>query len=60
MEDQEKIYTIDEVCAYFKVHRNTLYRWVKEGQLEAVKFGRALRFTQTAISKFVQSQSTVQ
>lgn len=60
METQPQIMTIEEVADYFKVHRNTIYRWVKEGHLEAMKFGRTLRFTQAAISKFIQSQSTVQ
>lgn len=56
----DTIYTLEEVGEYFKVHKNTIYRWVKEGRLEAIKIGRTLRFTQTGLSKFIETQSAIQ
>ena len=42
----------DEVAAYFSVSVKTIYRWIEEGKLQAVKVaGRLTRIERAAISK---------
>jgi excisionase family DNA binding protein len=36
----ETLYSTSEVAMLFKVNRVTIYRWVKEGKINAYKIGR--------------------
>lgn len=43
----------DEVASRLKVCKATVYKMVKEGQIEAVHLGRLVRFTPEAFEAFV-------
>ena len=46
--------TVPEVAEWARVHPKTVYRWIKEGKLEAIQFGpRTFRVPEDAISKFL-------
>jgi excisionase family DNA binding protein len=46
--------TVHEVAEWARVHPKTVYRWIKEGKLEAIQFGpRTFRVPEDAISKFL-------
>ncbi|MBE0408826.1 MAG: helix-turn-helix domain-containing protein [Anaerolineales bacterium] len=46
--------TVLEVAEWARVHPKTVYRWIKEGKLEAIQFGpRTFRIPEDAISKFL-------
>ena len=32
--------TVEEVASYFKVHFRTVYYWIRNGKIKAVKVGR--------------------
>jgi excisionase family DNA binding protein len=36
---QKELLRPDEVARYFDVHKSTVYRWIDEGKLQAVKIG---------------------
>ncbi len=38
-----KVYTLNEVAEILKVTRRTLYNYIKEGKLQAVKIGKSWR-----------------
>ena len=44
-----RVYTLDEVAEVLKITRRTLYTYVKEGKLKAVKIGREWRVSETAL-----------
>ncbi|GAB4423299.1 MAG: hypothetical protein Kow002_12850 [Anaerolineales bacterium] len=47
--------TVLEVAEWARVHPKTVYRWIKEGRLEAIQFGpRTFRVPEDAIGKFLQ------
>ncbi len=47
--------TVLEVAEWARVHPKTVYRWIKEGKLEAIQFGpRTFRVPEDAIGKFLQ------
>lgn len=52
--NDEEYYTIQEVSELFKVAYLTVYRWIKEGKLEAYKFGKKYKIKKTDIDKFVK------
>ena len=54
---EEKYYTPDEIARMFKVTRNAVYNWYRQGQLEGIHMGRALRISETALQKFIQQGS---
>lgn len=46
--------TVPEVAEWARVHPKTVYRWIKQGKLEAIQFGpRTFRVPEDAISKFL-------
>jgi excisionase family DNA binding protein len=44
--------TVDEVAEILGVHAETVRRWVREGRLEAARWGGRLHFTADAIRRF--------
>lgn len=48
-----KLYTLKEVEDILKVTQRTLYRYIKEGNLHAVKVGREWRVTHEALQAFI-------
>jgi excisionase family DNA binding protein len=46
--------TVPEVAEWARVHPKTVYRWIKEGRLEAIQFGpRTYRIPEDAVSQFL-------
>jgi len=41
----ERLYTFQEVAAYFGVHESTAARWLRDGILRGFKAGKDWRFT---------------
>lgn len=54
-----KVYTLDEVAEILKVSRRTLYAYVKEGKLPAVKMGKYWRVSQENLRAFVSTGTTI-
>ena len=48
-----RVYTLDEVAEVLKITRRTLYTYVKEGKLKAVKIGHEWRVSETALQDFL-------
>ena len=47
--------TVPEVAEWARVHPKTVYRWIKEGRLEAIQFGpRTYRIPEDAVSQFLR------
>ncbi len=45
--------TMDEACAYLRIHNNTLRRFVKLRRIVPGKVGRDYRFSVEMLDKFV-------
>jgi excisionase family DNA binding protein len=46
--------TVLEVAEWARVHPKTVYRWIKDGKLEAIQFGpRTFRIPEDAIGQFL-------
>lgn len=55
-ETPEKLSTLKEMMARFKVSEKTVRRWVSSGQIEVVYAGRQLRFEEREIKRFLDSR----
>ncbi len=47
-------YTLAEIAEQLQITRRTLYSWVKEGKLPAVKLGRQWRVSEEALADFLK------
>jgi excisionase family DNA binding protein len=50
------IYSTDQVARILAVHRHTVQRLIRSGQLGAIKVGRRLRVTDAQLKAFVERQ----
>lgn len=49
-----KVYTTGEAQELLKVTQRTLYRYIKAGQLKAIKLGREYRITEESLKDFLE------
>jgi len=50
-----KLYTVENICDYFKISRNTVYSLIQEGKLKTKKVGRAYKITENALNEFIRT-----
>lgn len=55
MSKKEQYYTIKEVAEILKVAYLTVYRWVKDGKIQAYKIGKEYRIKKADLDNFVES-----
>jgi excisionase family DNA binding protein len=48
------VLTIDELAAYLKIAKSTLYKLAQEGKLPGLKVGRHWRFRREAIDRWLE------
>ena len=51
------IFTLDELAAYLKVGKRTLYRLAAHGEIPAFKVGGTWRFRQSEIDQWITDQT---
>lgn len=49
-----KVYTTEDALEILKVSQRTLYRYIKAGQIKAIKLGREYRITEEALKEFLE------
>ncbi len=54
--EPEQVMTIDELSAYLKVAKSTLYKLAQEGKVPGQKVGKHWRFSRPAIDEWLRSQ----
>jgi len=50
-------FTPQEVAGKLKVNIHTVYRWIREGRLAAVKVGDLWRIPESALTEFVKQKA---
>lgn len=54
---QQAIFTLDELAAYLKVGKRTLYRLASHGEIPAFKVGGTWRFRQSEVDRWINDQT---
>jgi excisionase family DNA binding protein len=54
--NNHKIMTVQEVAAYLRISRFSVYNLVKRGELPAMKILNKLRFDRTTVDEFLHEQ----
>jgi excisionase family DNA binding protein len=60
MMSDAKVLTVSELSEYLRVHRSTIYRLLKKGQLPGFKIGSDWRFNVEAIDQWRMQQGAAQ
>lgn len=50
----KEVLTIEELAAYLKIPKSTLYKVVREGKIPSQKVGRHWRFRKEAIDRWLE------
>ena len=56
MNEPSEVMTVDELAAYLKIPKSTLYKLVREGKIPSQKVGRHLRFRKETIDRWLDQQ----
>jgi len=59
MATELKVYTLEEIAELLHITRRTLYTYVKEGKLKAVKVGKYWRVTEKNLEAFLAKGTDV-
>lgn len=52
-----ELLTIDDLCSYLKVSRRTIYEWLKQHKLPALKIVGQWRFRRDTIDSWIEQQN---
>lgn len=55
--DADEFLTLDEVAAYLKAGKKTVYRLAQQGQIPAFKLGGTWRFRRAELHRWMTSQT---
>ena len=58
LEVDERYMTLPQVAETLQVSRLTVYRWIKDGELNAYKFANEYRITESDLKEFLESRRT--
>lgn len=51
--DEQVFYTPEEIAQRFKVQKRTVYGWIRDGKLKAIRIGNLLRVPEEALQQFI-------
>ncbi len=54
----ENYYTPQEVANKLKLNVRTLYKWIREGKLKAVKVGDVWRISETELNRLLNKEES--
>jgi excisionase family DNA binding protein len=52
---EERWLTVDDICKYLSVTKDTVYKWIEQKQMPASKVGRKWMFQKDDVDKWVKS-----
>lgn len=53
----EQLLTVTDVSKHCQVCDKTVRRWIKDGELDAVRLGRAVRVRPEALERFIRERT---
>lgn len=55
---EEKFYTVQDVADKLSFTARGVQKWIREGKLPALKFGREYRIRESALLEFIKQHET--
>ena len=54
---EEKLLSVDDVCEYLGIGRDTIYKWIAAKKLPAYRLGRLWKFKKKEVDKWIERYS---
>ena len=54
----ERVYTCDEIAERYGVKIGTVYKWIRDGAMDAIRIGKAYRIKESAVLEFEERNNT--
>lgn len=54
---EEKLLSVDDVCEYLGIGRDTIYKWIAVKSLPAYRLGRLWKFKKKEVDKWIEKCS---
>ena len=58
MQEEERVYTVEEVAKQLRVNPRTVRSWIASGELIALDVGREYRISQSDLNSFIEKRKT--
>ncbi len=55
MSNKEHYYSVKEISDQFNVNPTTVYAWIRQSKLKAIKLGGVVRVPQSALDEFLKN-----
>jgi excisionase family DNA binding protein len=55
MDSADIFYTVSEVAHLLKLNPLTIYQYIQDGKIAAIRFNRSYRIEKTELDKFIES-----
>lgn len=49
-----KLMTVSEVASILQVRKETVYEWIKDGELDAIRLDRLIRVDESDLADFIK------
>lgn len=56
MQQQERFYTPPELAAHYRITRQAIWNWIRQGRLKAIRLGTVYRISESEWNSFLSSQ----
>ena len=54
---KDKLLSVNDICEYLGIGRDTVYKWIKAQNLPAYRIGRFWKFRKTEVDKWLEKCS---
>lgn len=54
----EKVYTCNEIAERYGVKISTVYKWIRDGAMEAINIGKSYRVKESEVIAFEERNNT--
>ena len=51
---EDKLLSVDDVCAYLGIGRDTIYKWIAAKRLPAYRLGRLWKFKKKEVDRWIE------
>jgi len=55
---EDRWLSVDEICVYLGIKRDTVYKWINEKGMPANKVGRLWKFKKEKVDKWIENGSS--
>ena len=54
----ERVYTCDEIAKRYGVKISTVYKWIRDGAMQAINIGKGYRIKESSVIEFEECNKT--